>query len=226
VVRLSWPRQLPVRAYGEIVEELAATPHPDVARDPDESLAVLERLIREARAAVKAARRRGASTASFKRPVTPEEIVGRIARMTDPYKSSEPFDSEQTLARLIHECRGALSRRRRRNQARLYARQSQEFTRAMLRIEDASAEELRGFARDVVDLLWGEGAASSKQEPRRLDFDKEWEGDTIEEVAFALSRSGFHPFPRPGQSERDASKRPTCRSSTLRRPSTTKSRSP
>lgn len=69
VVRLSWPRQLPLRAYGEIVEELAATPHPDVARDPDESLAVLERLIREARAAVKAARRRGGSATAFRRRV-------------------------------------------------------------------------------------------------------------------------------------------------------------
>ncbi|HQZ18137.1 MAG TPA: hypothetical protein PLD86_14790 [Vicinamibacteria bacterium] len=65
---MSWPRQLPVRAYVEIVEELAATPPPDVARDPDESLAVLERLIREVRAAVKAARRSGGSTASLKRP--------------------------------------------------------------------------------------------------------------------------------------------------------------
>ena len=68
-VRLSGPRQLPVRTHTEIVEELAATSHPDVARDPDESLAVLERLIREARAAVKAARRRGGSTTSFRRPV-------------------------------------------------------------------------------------------------------------------------------------------------------------
>ncbi len=63
-----WPRQLPPRAYDEIVEELAATPHPDMARDPDESLAILERLIREARAAVKAARPRGRSIASM-RPV-------------------------------------------------------------------------------------------------------------------------------------------------------------
>jgi len=133
--------------------------------------------------------------------VTPEEIVERMARMTDPYKSSEPFDSEQALARLIHECRSALSSRRRCRQARLYAHQSQEFTRAMLLIEDASAEELLAFARDVVDLLWGEGAASSKQVPRRLDFDKEWEVDTIEEVALALSRRAFYPFPRPGQSE-------------------------
>lgn len=69
VVRLSWPRQLPHRTPDEIVEELAVTPHPDVARDPDESLAVLERLIREARAAVKAARRRGGSTTSFRRRV-------------------------------------------------------------------------------------------------------------------------------------------------------------
>ena len=63
-----WPRQLPLRTYDEIVEELAATPHPDMARDPDESLAILERLIREARAAVKAARRRDRSIAS-RRPV-------------------------------------------------------------------------------------------------------------------------------------------------------------
>ena len=37
--------------------------------------------------------------------MTPEETVERIARMTDPYNSSEPFDSEQTLARLVQECR-------------------------------------------------------------------------------------------------------------------------
>lgn len=66
--RLSWPRNLPVRTLREIVEELAETPHPDVARDPDESLAVLERLIREARAAVKAARRRGRSATSLRGP--------------------------------------------------------------------------------------------------------------------------------------------------------------
>jgi len=66
--QLGWPRQLPLRTYDEIVEELAATPHPNIARDPDESLAILERLIREARAAVKAARRRGGSVAS-RRPV-------------------------------------------------------------------------------------------------------------------------------------------------------------
>jgi hypothetical protein len=126
--------------------------------------------------------------------VTPEEIVERVARMTDPYKSSEPFDSEQTLARLIRECRAVVSPARRRVRARLFAHQSPEFPRAMLRIEDASAEELRIFVRDVVDLFWGEGEASSKHESRRLDFDKEWEGETIEEVAAALSRRPFHPF--------------------------------
>ena len=128
--------------------------------------------------------------------MTPEEIVERVARMSDPYKSSEPFDSEQTLARLIHECRVALNPRRRRSQARLYAYQSPEFTRAMLVIEDASAEELRIFARDIVDLLWGEGEASSRHEPRWLDFDKEWEAETIEEVAFAFPHRSFYPFPR------------------------------
>ncbi len=128
--------------------------------------------------------------------MTPEEIVERIARMTDPYKPSEPFDSEQTLARLVRECRAVLSPARRRVRARLFAHQSPEFTRAMLRIEDASAEELRIFARDIVDLLWGEGEASSKHEPRRLDFDKEWEAETIEEVAFALSHRTFYPFPK------------------------------
>jgi hypothetical protein len=128
--------------------------------------------------------------------VTPEAIVERIARMADPYKSSEPFDSEQTWARLIRECRAALSPARRRVRARLFAHQSPEFTRAMLRIEDASAEELRTFARDIVDLLWGEGEASSKHEPRRLNFDKEREGETIEQVVSALSHRAFHPFPR------------------------------
>ena len=74
-VRLSWPRQLPVRTHDEIIEELAATPHPDVARDPDESLAILGRLIREARAAVKA-RRRGneADRARRKREFEPPPL--------------------------------------------------------------------------------------------------------------------------------------------------------
>ena len=48
---------------------------------------------------------------------------------------------------------------------------------------------------EIVDLLWGEGEASSKREPRRLDFEKEWEGETIEEVAFALSHRALYPFP-------------------------------
>lgn len=126
--------------------------------------------------------------------MTPEEIVDRIARMSDPYESSEPLDSEQALASLIRDCRDALSPSRRRLRARVFARQSPGFTRAMLRIEAASAEELRGFVRDVVDLLWGEGGASSKQEPRRLNFDKEWESETIEEVAWAVSHYSFYPF--------------------------------
>ena len=54
--------------------------------------------------------------------MTAEEIVDRIARMTDPYKSSDPYDSEETLTRLIRECRAALSPRLRRRQARMYAR--------------------------------------------------------------------------------------------------------
>lgn len=128
--------------------------------------------------------------------MTPEEIVERIARMSDPFESSEPLDSEQTLASLIQVCRDALSPNGRRLRARAFSHQSPGFTRAMLRIEAASAEELRGFVRDVVDLLWGEGAASSQQEPRRLDFDKEWEGGTIDEVAFALSQRGIYPFPK------------------------------
>jgi hypothetical protein len=66
--QLDSPRQQPARTHDEIVEELAGTAHPDRARDPDESLAILERLIREARAAVKAARRRGGLTAS-RRPL-------------------------------------------------------------------------------------------------------------------------------------------------------------
>jgi hypothetical protein len=77
----------------------------------------------------------------------------------------------------------------------VFAHQTADFTRAMLRIEDASAEDLRGFVREVIDLLWGEGAASSKREPRRLDFDKQWEVETIEEVAAAVSRRSFYPFP-------------------------------
>ncbi len=55
--RHPWPRHLLARAPDEIVHELATVPHPDVARDPDESLAVLDRLIREARAAAKVRRR-------------------------------------------------------------------------------------------------------------------------------------------------------------------------
>ncbi len=126
--------------------------------------------------------------------MTPEEIVDRIARMTHPCKSPEPFDSEQTLARLMQECRVALSPRHCRLRARAFAHQSPEFTRAMLRIGDASAEDPRGFVQDVVDLLWGEGEASSKREPRRLDFDKEWEAETIEEIVLALSRRKLFPF--------------------------------
>lgn len=53
------PRRTPVRprAPDEILQELSRTPHPDGARDPDESLAALARLIREARAAVREERR-------------------------------------------------------------------------------------------------------------------------------------------------------------------------
>lgn len=50
------PPRVVVRAPEDIVAELAGVPHPDVARDPDESLAVLERLINEARVSVRTTR--------------------------------------------------------------------------------------------------------------------------------------------------------------------------
>lgn len=87
----------------------------------------------------------------------------------------------------------------RRRAGRAFTHQSPEFTTAMRLIEDASAEELREFARDVTDLLWGDGEATSKHEPRWLNFDKGWEVETIEEVALALSHRGFYPFPKVGR---------------------------
>ena len=54
------PPRVAVRTPDDIVAELAQVPHPDVAHDPDESLAVLERLIDEARVSERASRdRRG-----------------------------------------------------------------------------------------------------------------------------------------------------------------------
>ena len=127
--------------------------------------------------------------------MTPEEIVDRIARMTDPYKSSDPYDSEETLTRLIRESRRALSPRLRRQQARMYPHERTTFTRAMLRIQDAPTDDVRLFVMEIIDLLWGDGSATSNRKPRQLNFDKEWAGDTIEEVAHALSRRPFYPFP-------------------------------
>jgi len=59
---------LVIRTADDIVAELAQVAHPDVARDPDESLAVLERLIREACVCVKAAGRREEPTYSHVSP--------------------------------------------------------------------------------------------------------------------------------------------------------------
>ena len=120
--------------------------------------------------------------------MTPEEIVERIARMTNPNKSSEPLDSEQALVRLIQECRGALSPRLTRQRARMYEHETAAYMHEMLRIERARAEDVRAFARDIVDILWGVGSGGSKRDPRRLDFGKEWDVEAIEEVALALSR--------------------------------------
>ena len=47
------PPRVKVRTPEGIVAELARLPHPDVARDPDESLAALERLINEARVSMR-----------------------------------------------------------------------------------------------------------------------------------------------------------------------------
>ena len=132
------PPPVEIRTPHEIVEELAATPHPDVARDPDESLAVLERLIDEARLFV----------------------------------------------------RGGNGRRR----VRTYAHEDPGFSRAMKLIDDAPGEELRLFAMEVTDLLWGEGVGTTRRDRRHLTFDKEWDSDTIEEVAHALSRYSLYPF--------------------------------
>lgn len=128
--------------------------------------------------------------------MAPEEITRMIAGLIDPKKSTDPLDSDETLTRLIQICRAVLSPLARGRKARIYAHERLAFTRAMLLIQDASGDELKAFAMDIVDLLWGEGSAASGREARRLDFDKEWEGDTIEEVAFALSRRTFYPFRR------------------------------
>lgn len=53
------PPRVALRTPEDIVAELADVPHPDVARDPDESLAVLERLINEARASLRIIQDRG-----------------------------------------------------------------------------------------------------------------------------------------------------------------------
>lgn len=50
------PPRVALRTAEDIVAELAGVPHPDVARDPDESLAVLERLIKEARVSARTTR--------------------------------------------------------------------------------------------------------------------------------------------------------------------------
>lgn len=127
--------------------------------------------------------------------MTPEEIVGEIAGMTDPGRSSEPLDSEQTLARLIHESRRALRRGHTRQHARMYQHETVGYRGAMLQIERAAAEDVRRFAREILDILWGVGSAGSERDPRRLDLDKERGVESIEEVALALSRCRL---PSPG----------------------------
>ena len=81
----------------------------------------------------------------------------------------------------------------------MYLRERVAFTRAMLLIQDAPADELRGFVRFVVDLLWGEGEVTAKRGARRLDFDKEWDcPDDLSEIAIAVFESSFNPFPKAG----------------------------
>lgn len=248
IARRRSPRALP-STVEEIVTELARVPRPDVARDRDESLAILDRLIRGARAACANRPEQGESTYPFvsaefevaienvdrasvsqlrstvkaiidvvwgvghgteKRPrgpslpkrvgfhawlvggrqrdsqprvpaiweklvgsMTPEDIVVRIAAMGDPYRSAEPFDAEQTLARLIRDSRRVVSPRHARQRARTYAHETPGYMSEMLRIERAPGNDVRRFARAVVDVLWGVGSGSSRRDPRRLDFDKE-----------------------------------------------------
>ncbi len=129
--------------------------------------------------------------------MTPEEIVDLIARMTDPHRSSDPGDSEETLTRLIRESRAAVSPRRRRREARLYRHESPTFTRAMLLIQDAPAHELRSFVMGVVDRLWGEGPGTLKRKARQLDFDREWDcPDLLSEISRDIHARTFCPFPR------------------------------
>ena len=126
--------------------------------------------------------------------MTTEEIVASIARMSIPNGRFDAHDSDQVLARLILEARRAVSAGRRRKRAQVYAHQRAAFARSMLLVEDAPADELRDFAADIIDLLWGAGSAESRRHARSLDVDKEWEVETVEEVAFALSRCSFYPF--------------------------------
>ena len=127
--------------------------------------------------------------------MTPEEIVGMLSRMTEPSHSFDPDDSAATLRRLIREARVALSPSYRLREARIYGRENRDFSRAMLLVQDAPAEELRRFTRFVVDLLWGEGEVTNRRGARRLEFDKEWESpEYLSEIAEAISQTSFYPF--------------------------------
>ena len=82
----------------------------------------------------------------------------------------------------------------------MYLREKVGFTRAMLLIQDAPADELRGLVRFVVDLLWGEGEVTAQRGARRLERDKEWDcRDDLSEIAIAICESSFNPFPKAGQ---------------------------
>lgn len=127
--------------------------------------------------------------------MTPEEITQCLARMSNPYTASDPDDAARALARLIREARSAVSPLRQRAEARLYPREGRTLGRALLRVQHAPADELRLLVMRVVDILWGEGRGDSVREPRRLDFEKEWDcPNLLSAIANLIQESSFDPF--------------------------------
>lgn len=83
----------------------------------------------------------------------------------------------------------------RREDEETYSHQSAAFSRAMKRIEQAPAREVRAFAKFAIDVMWGLGEGTKAKSPRRLDFEKEWDcAGILSDFSTEIHARSFNPF--------------------------------
>jgi len=144
--------------------------------------------------------------------MTPREIVETLARLTDP-DELETDDSAETLSSLIFAARAALAAepdlyaKVASDAPHIFAHETPAF-RAFLRNIDTLPEAMiRKALKFVIDDLYGAGDGEEGS-PRYLDPDKEWTGDTANEVRESLGSLIDTPDRDPGRTCEHCEKAP------------------